>query len=271
MNALTSISIGDTIIRQTTANQYCINDLHKAAGALSKNQPSKFLLLDSTKELIAEINKDQNLVLEQNQAVKVINGGNRQGTYVVKELVYAYAMWISPKFSLQVIRAYDALATQPDPDDELTSYHLHSDGQYRLERPTLAQGYAIPAPQANARPRAIKQEILDSYNAHKNSEAAQQIADLQQELLIAKASQTLHADYLSLQNKYIALLEKQAQAPAPLPFGAPRTWTPDEDAILFARKAQGIGDTRIGRELGRSCHSVTHRRRQLAKRQGGAA
>jgi len=114
MNALTSINIGDIAIRQTTANQYCINDLHKAAGALSKDQPSKFLLLDSTKELVDEINKDRNLVLEQNQAVKVINGGSQQGTYVAKELVYAYAMWISPKFSLQVIRAYDALVmSQP--------------------------------------------------------------------------------------------------------------------------------------------------------------
>jgi hypothetical protein len=49
--------------------------------------------------------------LEQNQPVNVINGGNQPGIYVVKPLVYAYAMWISPAFHLHVIEAYDALVT----------------------------------------------------------------------------------------------------------------------------------------------------------------
>lgn len=67
-----------------------------------------------------------------------VRGGNArkeaQGTYVVKELVYAYAMWVSPKFHIQVIRAYDAMAGRPavPPAEKLVDLHVPAHGALRL-------------------------------------------------------------------------------------------------------------------------------------------
>lgn len=122
---MNNLIVCNTNIREYLEDRYCLNDLHKAAGGLSKDQPSKWVMLQSTKELIEELKSSNlNLVVEQNQPLIVINGGNNQGTYVVKELVYAYAMWISPKFNLQVIRAYDTMVNNNRPIKEYTELEL---------------------------------------------------------------------------------------------------------------------------------------------------
>jgi len=105
--------IGGFTIRQDEDGRYCLNDLHKASGDSHKNRPSYFLENERTQELVSEIelgNYDVGNPASSKKAVKIIRGrGKEQGTYVVKELVYSYAMWISAKFHLIVIRAYDAL------------------------------------------------------------------------------------------------------------------------------------------------------------------
>lgn len=102
--------IGEFSIRQDNEGRYCINDLHKAGGGLEKHKPSNFLRNEQTKDLIQEIEQNIMMLKSENHnsgAINVIRGrGKDQGTYVVEDLVYSYAMWISAKFHLMVIRAY---------------------------------------------------------------------------------------------------------------------------------------------------------------------
>ncbi len=82
----------DVAIRTDAEDRYCLNDLHKAAGGEKTHQPSNFFRLDSTNGLIDELDNSSDM---RNIAVVTIPGRNG-GTYVAKELIYAYAMWISP-------------------------------------------------------------------------------------------------------------------------------------------------------------------------------
>ncbi len=94
---------------------YSLNDLHRASGGNPNHQPSNFMRNENTIELIKELERSSDLMNgSNNKAYRVIKGGepNKQGTYVCRELVYSYAMWISPKFQLLVIRAFDLMANQ---------------------------------------------------------------------------------------------------------------------------------------------------------------
>ena len=93
-----------TAIRRDSAGRFCLNDLHRAAGAESAHQPSNWLRLDTVHALIAEISNSSDVMSKP----IAVAAGRHGETYVARELVYAYAMWVSPKFHLTVIRAFDA-------------------------------------------------------------------------------------------------------------------------------------------------------------------
>lgn len=97
------MQLQEVTIRTNKNGLFRLNDLHNASGGENKNRPSIWMDNAKTQALIDEITKAGFTALES------VKGGSAAGTYVCKQLVYAYAMWISPEFNLRVIDAFDAL------------------------------------------------------------------------------------------------------------------------------------------------------------------
>ena len=91
-----AVSVANISIRQF-GDLYSLNDLHKASGGQDKHSPRRWLQNKQTADLIAEIEIDGISSIQKKQGL---------GTFVSKELVVHYGMWISPAFSLKVIRAF---------------------------------------------------------------------------------------------------------------------------------------------------------------------
>jgi hypothetical protein len=104
------ITIAKTLVAVDKEGRFCLNDLHRASGAESRHQPAFFFRRPEIQELEAELNSAPAQSLPT-----ITTQGRNGGTYVCKELVYAYAMWISAKFHLEVIRTFDAVATGQAP------------------------------------------------------------------------------------------------------------------------------------------------------------
>ncbi len=122
-----ALTLGSITIRQHNG-LFSLNDLHKAAGGEAKHQPALFMRMDQTKALIEEISsstKSQSLVFET-----VLGKGKAQGTYACRELVIAYAAWISAAFHLKVIRVFLAATTpQAEPTQTRLDYDRISPAQ----------------------------------------------------------------------------------------------------------------------------------------------
>ncbi|MBK0032728.1 KilA-N domain-containing protein [Erwinia sp. S43] len=109
MNQL--LVIDGVSVRQDKDGRYCLNDLHNAAGGVERHKPKFWLSNNQTQELVQELIEGGNPPSVEIQPVITIRGGLQQGTYVCKELVYSYAMWISAAFHLKVIRTFDTVVT----------------------------------------------------------------------------------------------------------------------------------------------------------------
>ena len=96
-----SVQISNISIHQTENGLFSLNDLHRASGGEDRHAPRRWLQNIQTNDLIKELEKDGKPSIQSKQ---------RLGTFVCRELVIAYGMWISPRFALQVIQTFLAVS-----------------------------------------------------------------------------------------------------------------------------------------------------------------
>jgi len=120
---MTALTILTTEIRQLDG-LYSLNDLHKAAGGEAKHEPNQFMRNANTQELIGEISKSAD---SRNYEPIKVTRGKLGGTYVCRELVIAYAAWISAAFHLKVIQVFlsqsEPRSLPPKPAESSKRYH----------------------------------------------------------------------------------------------------------------------------------------------------
>ena len=129
-----ALTLGDAQIRQHDG-LFSLNDLHAAAGGEERHRPGQFLRIEQTQELVRE------LETAQISAVTTREGRNG-GTYACRELVIAYAAWISAAFHLRVIRVFLAQQSAPSPATGINPRTLLLSGQ---SDPTIAPPARVQA------------------------------------------------------------------------------------------------------------------------------
>lgn len=97
--------INSTEITTDDHGRFSLNDLHKSAGGMAKDLPSKFMRSESFKN-VCDVLIGQNRSFEPVAKKQGRYGG---GTWVCKELVYKYAMWVNADFEVKVIQTFDSL------------------------------------------------------------------------------------------------------------------------------------------------------------------
>ena len=106
---MSAVTIFSTNIRQDGSGRFCLNDLHHAAGGAAKHKPSEWLRNRQTNALAQELGK------AGIPALVTTKGGRTPGVFAVRELVIAYAAWISPTFHVKVLQVFLATVASSKP------------------------------------------------------------------------------------------------------------------------------------------------------------
>ena len=85
------------LINSFEPNLYSLNDIHKASGGSASKKPAFYLRTLTAKRILNA------LPGERWEKLHVIRGGVSQGTFASQELVFAYALWLSPDFYVRVL------------------------------------------------------------------------------------------------------------------------------------------------------------------------
>lgn len=89
-----------TSITSDANGLFNLNTLHKISGTAKARQPNEWKRNAQTKAFLAGITRPEN------PGLVVKRGGNASGSWGTEQVVYAYAMWVSPEFHAAVIEAF---------------------------------------------------------------------------------------------------------------------------------------------------------------------
>ena len=99
-----SLVLNSVEVKIDEHGRYCLTDLWKAGGSVDSKRPSKFEKTERHNELL-EILKGR---YPQFEPFTKTRGRYNGGTWCCKELVYAYAIYVSADFHLKVIDVFDS-------------------------------------------------------------------------------------------------------------------------------------------------------------------
>ena len=106
-----TVVVNGVSVRVDSEGRYNLNDLHSAAvanGEASESQrPNKFIRSAGIKRFVNALDtRGQKCRLEQNQSLKVVNGGINKGVWAAELLAIRYAAWIKPEFEIRVYETF---------------------------------------------------------------------------------------------------------------------------------------------------------------------